>query len=243
MSMQVSDILRIALQKGGAIRKNESPDAGELQDALTALTVMLHSWAARRLMVRATVQESVATVDGTGAYTVGVGGALNTAKPIKIVSAFLVDSNNLKTLVSVVDKDVFDSYGDSLISEGRPISLYYDPGAAQQATQTGTMNLYPIPDAVYTLYINSTKPFVDFTDIADTVTFEPPYEEAIIYSLAVRLWPEYHKPEVQVPASIYEIMKESMEIVETMNTRQVVSETDLPGSRGGGYNVYTGGYA
>ncbi len=242
MSLQVSDLLRMALQKGGAIRKGESPDAGEMQDAMTALVIMLHSWAARRLLVRATIQESVATVDGVGTYTVGMGGALNTTKPLKIVSAYIVDSNNLKTPVSVVSKDVFDSYRDSLVSEGRPISLYYDPGAAQQAVQTGTISLYPIPDAVYTLYINSTKPFTDFTDIADTITFEPPYEEAILYSLAVRLWPEYHKAEISVPASIYEVMREAMDIVETMNSVQVVCGMEIPGGGGGGYNIYTGGY-
>lgn len=243
MSFKVSDIITIALRKAGAIRKSEVPAADETQDALDALKIMLHSWAARKLMVRATVPENFPITANVAAYTIGSGGAFNTTKPFSITSAYILDANGVKSGLDVVTKEKFESHTDNTIATARPVELFYDPGLAQQATQKGTINLYYIPDATigYTLYINSTKPFTDFATLAEDVTFEPPYEEAIMYELAIRLWRDYHAHNVAVPRDLYDLANEAMHTVETMNAKQVVSGIDLPGTGSGAYNIYMGG--
>ncbi len=244
MADYVSTLIKAAMRTCGALNKGEDPDAGELQDGLEALTFMLRSWAARRLLVRALIQQNFPLTALKGSYTIGSGGDFNTTKPISVKSAFIRDSNTLDTGLDVVTRDVIDSFMDKGVSYARPIMLCYDPGEAQQATQTGTILLYQIPDntSPYTLYMDVQRPFTDFTTINDVVTFDPPYDEAIKYELAIRLWREYHSVKEPVPRDLYELANEAMHTVENMNSRQIVAGLDLPGMKGNVYNIYTGGY-
>lgn len=240
--MTVLQLIKAAMRKAQVIEKGEEPDSGEVQDALEVLSTMLKSWGARRLMIRATTPESFALVAGQYSYTIGVGGDFNTVKPYDIKSAFIRDSNNVDTDIAVVTRDLYDSMQDKAISTARPTMLCYDPGAAQQAVQTGTVLLYNIPDNTdsYTLHIDSQKPFTALTTLTEDVTFEDPYEEAIIYELSIRLWREYHK--TPVPDDLVVLANEAMHTVETMNQVRLTAATDLPGVKGGSYNIYTGGY-
>lgn len=239
----VRDLIKASMRVAGVIEKSEEPTDDEMNDALSTLSTMLRSWSVRHLMVRATVQESLVLTPGKEDYTIGVGGNLNTTKPFKITSAFTRDSNNSDYGVDIVTKEVYDSYRDKAISQARPEALYYDPGTAQQTVQTGTIWLYNIPDSstVYTLFINSQKPFTDFTSINDTVTFEPPYEEAIKYELAIRLWREYHSAGSDIPQDIWILAKEAMHTVEMMNVVTYIAGMDIPGVKQGQvYNIHTG---
>ena len=241
--LTVSELLKAAMRTAQVIRKGEEPDAGEMADALEAMTIMLHAWSARKLLVRANIPETFTLVANTRTYTIGVGGTFNTSKPYKIVTAFIRDTNNVDTPVLIRDMNTYQGISDKLTSIGRPDILVYDPGAAQQDPQLGTIYLYSVPDVAYTLGITSQKPFVDFTDLADDVTFDPPYEELIKYEMAVRLWPEYHKG--PVPQDIHILANEAMHTVESMNAVVVRSTTDLPGVKGGGgtYDINVGPYS
>lgn len=239
--MTVTDILRLALIKAQAIKKGEYPSQEELADSLLSMTVMLHSWSARRLMVRATVEESKVLTISDGSYTIGVGAYdIIGSKPFSIVRAFIRDSSNVDTPVDIVSKDIYDAITDKTVT-GRPDMLYYDAGLSQQASHYGTINLQPLPDAAYTLYINSTKPFTEVATVEENMTFEPPYEEAIVYGLAIRLWREYHGSTTEVPADMVAVHREAMGIIENMNATRLRCSTDLPGVQGAGYDINTGG--
>jgi len=242
MSLTAGDLIKAAMRLAQVLQKGEDPDDGEMQDGLQAMSMMLHSWAAKKLMVRANVQESFPLSAGVASYTIGVGGTFNTSKPLAITSAFLRDANNVDTGIDVITREVYDSYQDKAISVARPVAICYDPGLAQQAVQTGTILVYYIPDGItpYTLFIDSQKPFTEITAITDTMTFELPYEEAIKYELALRLWPEYHKGDP--PQLLMMMANEAMHTVETMNATPIIAGLDLPGTKGMSYNIYTGGY-
>lgn len=245
MSLTALQLIKASMRVAQVLAKGEEPDTDEANDALEAMGIMLHSWSARSLLVRANTQEDFALVPGTSEYTIGVGGDFNTSKPIAIKSAFIRDSNGVDLPVDVVGRDVYDSFQDKAISESTPLILCYDPGAAQQASQLGTVLLYYIPDNTnsYTLYITSQKPFTDITTLSETLTFEPQYEEPIKYELAIRLWREYHGASKPIPQDIIQLANEAMHVLETTNSVQLVSGLDLPGMKGGGmYNIYTGGY-
>jgi len=239
--LTVSELLKASMRVAQVIQKGEEPDAGEMADALEALIIMLHSWSARRLMVRANVPEIFPLVSGVSSYTIGVGGVFNTPKPYKIATAFVRDTNNMDYPVDIIDMGTYQRLEDKLVATGRPEVLMYDPGLAQQDPQLGTIMVYGIPDTAYTLGITSQKPFTDFTTISDDVTFEPPYEEAIKFEMAVRLWIEYHKN--PVPPDVHILANEAMHVVESMNSVTVRSVTDVPGVKYSmPYNIYVGSY-
>lgn len=224
------------------IEKAEEPPADEMNDALEALNIMLRSWSARSLVVRALTQIVIPLTAGKYQYTIGLSGADKTsAKPLKITGGFVRDSNNIDTGLDVITREIYDSYQDKVISVARPVALYYDPGLAQQSAQKGTVNLYYIPDAItaYTMYLDGLVELND-VNLADVSTFEKPYERAIKYELAMELWPEYHKG--NPPEIVARTASEAMHIVESMNAVQIVAAVDLPGTKGTSYNIYTGGY-
>lgn len=241
MSYQAQDMIKKALQKAGVIAKSETPAADEYQDGLDMLNMMLALWSAQNLIIFATVEENHALVAGTSLYTIGTGQTINTVKPIRIVGAKVRDSNNVDTGVTVVTKEIFDSFSDAAIATGRPEFLYFEPGLVQQAVRAGAVNVYPAPDEVYTLYFDSYKPLTEFATINTAVTFDPIYYEAIVYNLVLRLWREYREDGQPIPADLLGLAKDALEVIQTLNAKQVQSVMEVPGVPSH-FNINTGEY-
>jgi hypothetical protein len=188
---------------------------------------MLDSWAGRSLLTTAQIQENFNLTAFKGIYTIGptygtppVVSDFTTSKPFEIASAFLRDANGVDYDIVVVERETYDGYSDKKITgeASRPLSLFYDPGPTQQIGQVGTISLYPYPDnsLVYTLFINSEKPFTEFSTLTDTVTFPPVYLRAIIYNLACELAPDYGR---NIHPEVFQIAGEAMRIIENINAR------------------------
>lgn len=234
--MTVQELIVSAFRAIGIIAKSETPDNDEMQDALESLNMLLSN--ASGLMKRSGVSESIAVSDGTGSYTIGVGQTFNTAKPDDITSAFIRDSENMDTPLRILKRDQYDAITDKT-TEARPEALFYDPGLAQQATQTGTIYLNSVPDKSYTLYITSDKPFTEFTALNETVTFEPKYRRALKYALGRELWSEYRGKE-PIPRDLKDLIDDAVRPLQALNSRRPIMEIDVPGV-GGTYNIYTDG--
>lgn len=236
----VLDLIKASLRGIQVLAKSEEPAADEANDALEAMTMMLQSWSARNLIVRATLGETFVLTADQGSYTIGSGGNFNTTKPVKVRSAFIRDSNNIDSPLSIETMSYYSDLSDKIVSSGRPEVLVYNPGLAQQSTQLGTIYLYSIPDVAYTLGITSTKPLTDFTSLTETVTFDGPYKEAIKYGLMMRLWGEYHKGDP--PSHLVALESASLTTLENINSYVPPSAMDVPGSGRASYDIYTGSY-
>ena len=244
MFATTNDIINAALRICGAIAKGEQPTADESNDALQSLNLMLDHWSARRLIVRATIQYSHALVANQASYAIGAAATWNTAKPITVTSAFIRDSNNVDEPVDVISREEYDSYGDKAITASRPVAICYDPGAAQQVNQQGTILVYPMPDAstTYTLFMQMQNSLNDFTTLTDTVTFEAKYGEAMKYELAKRLWREYHESHEPIPGDILNFAERAMCVLEKTNHVLPRAAMEIP-PRKSVFNIYTGDYS
>jgi hypothetical protein len=231
------DLIEKAMQKIGVLAEGETPTAQQAEDGLDALNLMLESWAGSTLLTSAQIQETFSLVSGTATYSIGANQTFNSTKPFEVTSAFVRDSANNDTPLDIVSRELYDDKGDKT-SAATPAILFYDPGATQQANQTGTVKLYPTPDASYSLVMTSEKPFTAFTDINTSVTFAPGYKRAIIYNLAIELAPEYG---ATASAEVVKIAKESLETLENINIRnkETASKLHFPGQLSGGYNIET----
>lgn len=223
------DIIRKALQKIGVLAEGEVGTAEQMADALDSLNIMLDSWAGQSLMTLQAIQESFALVAGTASYSIGSGQTFNTTKPFNITNAF-IRNDNIDYPLDIVTKKEHDSYSDKT-TQSRPRSLYYDPGATQQTTQTGTIYLYRTPDEAYTLYINSEKPFTRFSALGDLITFLPAYNKALIYNLAIDLAPDYG---AKISALIDREAGKSRKVIEKLNSKNKGKNVilNLPGNQG-----------
>jgi hypothetical protein len=240
-TVTILDLIKAALQEIGALAADETPSGSDTQLALKRLNLMLGAWSADNLRVRATVQENFSLVAGTRSYTIGSTGVFATVKPLKIVAAFIRDSNNNDAGLNIIEKDLYNSFTDKMISSGTPEDLYYDPGLTQQTDQLGTIFLSPIPDAADTLYIESQKILTSISSVGAAVTFEPPYYEAILYNLAVRLYRSFHEHSAPIPADTLRMAVDSLAVIERMNSVTPTAGMNMP-TQTGGWNINTGDY-
>ena len=68
----------------------DQPSNDELNDALSALNLMLAGWATppHNLTVQALTHETKTLTAGTATYTIGVGGDINSSRPTDIQNAY-----------------------------------------------------------------------------------------------------------------------------------------------------------
>ena len=168
-----------------AYRKNSinTPDNTQRTAALLLLNSMLSSWDAESLSIPYNVREALSLTSGSGIYTIGSGGDLDTARPIKIINAFIRDANSVDYEIDIgMNRWEYDAISDKTAT-GRPARLYYDP-----QYPLGILYFDSVTANTETLYLTSEKHVTSFATVDDTITTLPTYyEEAIVYNLAVRI--------------------------------------------------------
>ena len=219
LSVTASDVIRRALRIIGAIAGGETPSSTEEADALQVLNAMLDSWNTKSLAVYALRDESL-TLTGAASYTIGMGGDLNTARPVKIEAAY--------TRLSSIDYHVEQASADAwyqLAAKSTigtvPEWLYYEP-----SYPLGTLYLYPKP-TTGVLHLVTRAPFAAYS-AADSLVLPPGYQDAITYNLAIRLAPEYGRP---VTPEVAAIARDALNSIGLVNFRAPILSTGFEGGR------------
>jgi hypothetical protein len=244
MAYTVNDLIKDILMEVGAVDASEPADAADTNLVLRRLNLYLGQIGATNLMARANVPESFPLVAGTASYTIGLTGTFATLKPYRIVDAFIRDTSSDDTPLSIIGENEYSAYEDKIVTLARPEALYYDPGATQQVNHVGTITLYPPPDAsmAYTLFIYSEKALAEITSLVANITFEPPYYEMLLYNVARRVWRSFHDDGTPCNKDIIMMAAHATAVIETMNAKDVVARTDVPGNKAGSYNIYRDDY-
>jgi len=238
--MTVADLLKSSLRVCKVLAKGEVPSPDETADSTQALQFMLDAWGADNLMVWSHTPKSFALTAGQRSYTIGVGGSFdyNTTYPYAIIDAYLRDGNGVDTGIDVLTRAEYDSYNDKIISSSRPEAIYYDHGVGNQTTPSGTIFVYPIPDGstTYTLFFTAQEPLLSIVSSTQTFTLLAPYEEAVKYNLALRLWDEFHEKE-PIPQHIVMLAKESKALIERNSLEMEISGISIPSVKTGIWNI------
>lgn len=238
--MTVQTIIQTAMRKLGVYASGETPGTNELADGLSALQSMLRSWAGRKLIMFSSVKDTLTLVAGTASYTWGSTGTLATERPHSILGAYVLDSDSVSHPVEQITESEYRRI-ERKTTAGRPDHMFL-----HQLFPLSYIYLYPTPDAVETLYIDSMKPFTEtssFAALADELDFPTNYEEPIIYNLAIRIAPEFGKA---IPADVAAIAGSGLRELMSLNSGMFYEPVDIAGSipvRGrSGYNINTDSY-
>lgn len=231
--MLVSSILNSAARKLGIIASGETLTVNEYADSLENLQTMLRSWSAEKINVFSSVHETHTLVSGTYTYTWGTGGTINTIRPNQVTGVSILDSGGTTYPVEIISEGVYRNISMKTTT-GRPYYLFPLYGFPYI-----TINLYPIPDNIETLNLESLKPFTEtssFEAITDTLQMPVIYEEPIIYNLAVRMAPEFGKA---APMEVVAIATDGYNRLITRNASNQVEPVriTLPSGINGGYNI------
>ncbi len=170
------DLITAAFQKIGI----DSPTTAQTTSALTSLNNLLGSCGIELLQPSVT-RESFSLSVGTASYTIGSAGTFNTTRPIRIENAFLRDSVNYDSPLTVIAAKDWNDIIDKNVS-ALPEKLYFVPEVTLAKIIFDCK-----PDYAYTLYLESWKPFTEYTTTGDTVTLNPEHREFLVYNLALSL--------------------------------------------------------
>ena len=143
--MTAQEVIQAAMRKLGVYASGETPTTTELADGLSALQSMLRAWAGRRLVVFASVKDTLTLVAGTASYTWGSGGTLATTRPHSVFGAYVLDNDNVSHPVEQITEDEYRRI-QMKTTAGRPDHMFL-----HQLYPLSYIYLYPTPDTVETL--------------------------------------------------------------------------------------------
>jgi hypothetical protein len=223
------NLITRALTGTGSLDAGEEPDYDTSATGLYLLNDLLDSWSLDRLYVFQAFKESFALVSGTSQYAIGSGAAFNTTRPTMITKAFLRVSSTDHP-VSVLDDSGFANIVSKTTATGYPEFLNYNP-----TMPTGTINLWPVPQADQTLHIESPRQLTSFTTLTTDVTLAPGYSEAIRLALMQRMAAEGLGKVSQLHI---DLTNESIARLKTRNSKVPILHTQMAATKQG--NIYNG---
>lgn len=182
------DMIKRSLRLVRAIGKGEIPDADESVDALAALNAMMDSWAAQRMFVYSVTESTKVLTAGTASYTMGASGSINATRPDRLTNGCYIESGSTDYPLEPISEVDYSRITDK-DTRGIPSQIYL-----RQAVPLATLYLYPAPDSAYTLHVMAWARVQSFATLPTAMTLPSGYEEAIVYSLAERIAPEYGLP-------------------------------------------------
>jgi hypothetical protein len=229
------DLIADAAENLGIIDPLQALSSNEIAGGLRRLNEMLESWSNEALSVYALLQENFATVAATASYTIGSGATWSTTRPLRIESAF-IRSNSIDYPLRILSREEYDTIVAKATSF-MPEYLYFEPAVAN-----AVIYLYGVPNAVYTVYLNSLKQLQSFAAVTTAVVLPPGYLRAIKANLAVELAPAYNR---RPSDAVLALARESKANLKRLNSRTPKLRLDhlqFGGSTASDMAAFTAGY-
>lgn len=215
------DLITRALKACRILAPGESPSASEAADAFMIMNMMLSSWSTDSLNIYANTLENFTLVANTDAYTIGIGQTFNTTKPITIQAMYVRSGSIDYPLSSINDIDFAEKLALKTTSG---IPYFYNFNNNYPAA---SIKLYPVPDQNYQLFILSEKPLSPIASLDAVISFPDGWEYAIVYNLAMLLFPEYQQAIDPVIAKIAGDSKMAIQRSVNRNKRVVFDNQDI----------------
>jgi hypothetical protein len=227
-------VIQDALSKAGILSPGDVVTADELNDALRAFNDLLENTSLERQGVYGRTTEQFVTQANVATYTIGPGGAWNTTRPVRIASPGY-------SRLQGIDYGL-DVMGDN---EYALITLKTQPGIPRRFnyvndTPLGVVTLWPVPDQVYTIGLNTDRVLTSIPSLNTVLAFPPGYELMFKCLLADLLAPEYG---TVLPQAVAEQARRFKADIKRANRKKRVARfDDVPSVQGGvGFYDWRGG--
>lgn len=160
--------------------------------ALQRMNDMLDGWSNDEWTCYANLEQSFTLQPGKNVYTIGnlTGADIIATRPLSIAigegAAYLLDSNNNRYPVNVIEQDKWNLIGLLTIQSQLPDTLFYDP-----QFPLAKINVFPTPSSSFQIFFDSRLQLVDLNSLSSPFSLPPGYRIAIVNNLAINLWPYY----------------------------------------------------
>lgn len=225
-------IINQAARKIAVLGRGQTLGADEYQDALTNLNTMIGTFSTDVGLIFNNVTETFA-LTGAQSYTIGAGGDFNTGRPV-IINTANIRIGTIDYPLNIVNEATYSAIGFKSIT-GIPDTLYY-----KDNFPLGSLFLYPVGVAGYSLTLYSQKVLDSFVDLTTEYDIIPGFKDLLVYNLSERLAAEYEKP---VPPQVARMANKTILSVQASNKRNnyPTSTIDIAPSGSDG-NIYGGWY-
>jgi len=232
-----ADQINGAMRLLNILDQDDTADATQLANGLTALNQMIDSWNTERLSVYATQDQQFTWTAGNASRTLGPSGDFVGNRPV-----LLDDSTYYKNASTGV------SYGVSFINQEQ-----YDAIALKTATTTYpqvmfinmdypniTMYVYPVPTTDLEWHFISVTELTQPATSVTTLALPPGYLRAFRYNLALEIAAEYGLQADPRVVRIADISKRNLKRIN--NPDDVMAMPYAIMTRRARYNIYVGNY-
>jgi hypothetical protein len=233
------DLITAALTEIGVNSVGEVLSADDLRQGSTVLTGMLDSWNAERLYPFATQRVVLVPAVLKQTYTLGSGGDLNVPRPAKITRYGVINLSNpiqpLELPLDSLTEAQWRSIPVKNIASALPQRVWDD-----QQFPLRNLNFWPIPNVQVNFVVYQWAALSTWPDYVTDVTFPPGYQEAIRYSLAIRLAPSFGAA-AMVTQTLMGLAAAAVNRVKAMNAPLIdlVCDPMLQSPESGHYNWLT----
>ena len=197
MAQTVGDLIRSAMRKIGVLAAGEPLPADEGDDAKVVFSQMVDAWSLESLLIPVVSVVTKQLIIGQSEYTIGIYPGLTipdnhieTARPEKILAAFIRDAYDTDYIQEVIDVKTFSRISRKTNSS-RPSRFYNRKGWPMN-----TILFESLPYTDETLYLEVVQPlsvYLSTASLTDVVNLPPGYEQVLIYNLAIMLADEWGK--------------------------------------------------
>jgi len=227
MATTVGDIIRSAMRKVGVLAAGEPLPADEGDDALKVFTQLVDSWTNETLLIPVVNVVTKQLIDGVSSYTIGVYSGdeapdyhIETARPERIISAFIRDSSGTDYHLKEMNSDQYSRLNikDSV---ARPARFYLRKG-----WPTNEILFESIPYAGETLHMEVVQPLSEVlpaASLTEEINLPPGYERALIFNLCLDLADEWGK---SPSAAVATHAVEGKKLLKRNNYRDLILRVD-----------------
>ncbi|QCQ65284.1 tail accessory factor [Shewanella phage X14] len=205
MATTVGDIIRSSMRKIGVLAAGEPLPANEGDDALQVFAQMVDAWTNETLLIPVVNVVTFQLTNDVSEYTIGIypktssccptdealpENHIETARPEKILAAFIRDQYNTDYIQEVIDVKTFSRISRKT-NASRPSRFY-----VREGWPLNTILFESVPYSSETLHLEVIQPLSEILSTAsltDVVNLPPGYERALIYNLCLDLADEWGK--------------------------------------------------
>lgn len=223
-SVTRDQIISAALRILGVVSAGETPSPVDYQTCAEALNLYVKQLQTKGMPLWKVEDLQVPMVTGQKTYTLGPTGNVTCDRPLRVVMAFIRDSQNNDTTLQQISRQEYMQQGFKN-SQGVPNQFYYDP----QLTN-GVLYVYDVPaDSSHTIHLQVQSPISDISSPTSVPEFPNEWFNCLKFGLADQIAMEYG-----VPANVrQELMMRSDKYLEIMTdwSQEEASTNFMPDTR------------
>jgi hypothetical protein len=234
----VNDLITAALRRLRVISGSDPPDGDSITDALARLNDWIDDLKTQDFTLWARTRTTWALTPGVGTYAIGVGAAINVARPTNPDAlenvGYLDAGGNERLLPTPLTEDAWAAIPFKTQLGTFPQYVYYNP-----TVPTGTLAIWPVPSAPLTGVVYSGLGLDEVT-INQTLIVPPGYRRFLRDGLALELAAEFHVSDPGVIGPLQQSAQDAMRNIKRKNRRlyDLAAPAEFGGYSGG--NIYTG---